>query len=144
MSRLISLAALVAVASLVSCDAGTGLGRVPVEEYRYVATTDAGAELVRGTMTLMFEPRAHRRISGSWRLSRMAHAAVPPGPQVGEGLLVGSVRPNGRISLNLQPENAAHNVILDGSESGGVITGRWQFIDGDRLVAAGPFRATRR
>jgi hypothetical protein len=106
--------------------------------YHYTAYTAADSAAVAGTITLIeSEPAV---LTGRWALG-----AVDPGanvgPQTGAGTLRGSGAPG--VTIDLNPGWADNNVFLEGTASGRVISGTWQWTTLTGPAAGGRFVMTR-
>lgn len=82
------------------------------------------------------------KISGEWHFSYVGEP-VEVGPQVGDGILAGTVEGD-HIVINLNPGWQDANVYLDGVLTGDRYLGDWTFSSLAGIVSQGPFEATRR
>lgn len=136
--RHVMLVAACAVAFL-SCDTiQTGpasLGGI----YAYTAYDDADSALVTGIIVL--RNSTSPLLSGTWNLDT-TETGGPVGPQVGSGSLAGSTE--GGISINLNPQMADNNIILNGTSGRNEITGTWQWVTFSGVSAEGRFGMKKR
>lgn len=132
-----------AVSLFAGCDSNDTLGD---ERYTYVAFTDSGELVIKGTLNLnIFESGDSKEISGTWVLRQVADADNI-GPQIGEGDLIGSVTPDGLVAINLNPQISDNNVLLTGrfeDERLRSLTGSWVYSTLLGNINGGSFEADR-
>lgn len=111
---------------------------VPGGLYAYEAYTMAGAPLLSGTMLL--DVHRDASVTGTWSIGWVpgADTSVAVGPQVGAGMLRGSIE-NGMLLLDLNPGWADNNVFLSGTARNGAIVGTWGYSTLVGAVSGGSF-----
>ncbi|MBI1723173.1 MAG: hypothetical protein HYR48_04620 [Gemmatimonadetes bacterium] len=135
----LSISALAAV--LAACG-GPAQVRLSVPEglYTYQASTSTGAPLLAGRMGL--DTHRDASVTGTWTIGWApgADTSVAVGPQVGTGMLGGSID-NGKLFLNLNPGWIDNNVFLYGTVRDGEIAGTWSYSTLVGSVGGGSFVA---
>lgn len=110
-------------------------------KYLYYGFDSDGALIIQGALTLVREDTD--RLTGTWEFEVVGDP--PPegyGPQVGSGKLVGTVDTT-QVVINLNPDYADNNVVLQGTYSRTVLSGKWEFIGFPGVLNRGSFRAIR-
>lgn len=118
--------------------------------FDYTAFDTAQTPVVSGTLyiradTLDSVPLYTYRLSGRWTL-QLLHDSADTGPQVGRGLLNGSIRSNTEGRINLNPNVKDNNVYLMASFEDGIkqnFNGTWQYTTKRGLISQGTFTCTR-
>jgi len=111
--------------------------------FRYTARSVSGEPLLTGKIEL--DCLEDSTVTGRWTIAWLpgADSTAPVGPQVGSGELAGT-RVGDTLRLQLNPNNADHNVDLEATRGGSGYTGRWQWVTFTGPRAAGPFSAVLR
>ncbi len=108
--------------------------------YSYFAYDNNSQLVISGT--LFISQIDSTRLQGSWQLSRINNAERT-GPQFGSGNLTGVIE-NGNISINLNPNYADNNVILEATFGGAGFSGKWKWIGFAGILNGGSFEALRK
>lgn len=103
-----------------------------------VVTTPPAAAIVTGWLAVEL-PKAGA-VRGEWIFNQLLESEMV-GPQIGTGSFVGTVDSN-RIWINLNPDWADNNVLLNGVIAGAEITGEWYYSSFAGPVNKGSFTAT--
>jgi len=108
--------------------------------FRYTARSASGEPLLTGRIELDFLDDS--TVTGRWTIAWLpgADSTAPVGPQVGTGELAG-IRVGDTLLLQLNPNNADHNVGLEATRAGSGYTGRWEWVTFTGPRAAGLFSA---
>lgn len=136
--------ALLTAGLLLACSADPTVpaaGRVE-HSLRYTADGPSGAQALAGRLVLSFPDDT--TVSGSWVISWVpgADTTALVGPQVGSGTLVGS-RLGDTLLLQLNPENADHNVGLRAVRTRAGYRGTWEWVTFAGPRTRGGFTAER-
>ena len=109
---------------------------------RYTADGPSGAPALAGRLVLSFPEDT--TVSGSWVISWVpgADTTALVGPQVGSGTLVGN-RLGDTLLLQLNPENADHNVGLRAVRTPAGYRGTWEWVTFTGPRTHGEFSARR-
>ncbi len=127
--------ALLALLSLAACSGGKPAPLSPdvvamgPGTYAYLATSEAGAPLVVGTLTLDPTLGPGNEINGSWDFHwyPAADTMAEVGPQIGTGFFRGM--PHGdSVTIELNPQNADNNAGLIGEWDGSKLVGTWDWV----------------
>lgn len=117
------------------------------ETYIYTAYDSTGTAVVEGELDVTFEKADDEgnrfRLEGTWTLQQIEDTNRPIGKQTGVGGLRGTVRENGRVWLNLNPNIQDDNVTLQGEFEGEDLSrlqGMWSYSSWVP-VNGGPFEA---
>lgn len=110
--------------------------------YDYVALDSTGATVVEGTLFLNIESRGadgQKKITGSWKTKKVM-GSHQVGPQVGKGKLEGTIRRDGELSIDMNPEKEGvfwTKVFLNSEQPGELhdLRGRWSIM---RRTGTGP------
>ncbi|GAB4181280.1 MAG: hypothetical protein Kow00108_17940 [Calditrichia bacterium] len=136
----ISILALWLFFLFISCETNTdSLMEAPSGTYSYQGWDSTGVLIVTGSLS--FTSLDSGSVSGTWELTNL-HQREDIGIQNGTGQFEGFIT-NNTIDINLQPNNADHNVILTGSISKNKIEGFWKWVTFTGITNKGPFLAKR-
>ena len=105
--------------------------------YRYSGYEDAGGLVITGRITLSAQTNP---VTGEWSLRQVGEPIGPIGPQIGEGVLRGSLS-GSQLAADLNPGWADNNVFLNGQLTGNTWTGLWSYSTFGGAVNGGPFTA---
>ncbi len=116
--------------------------------YAYTAYDANNVAVINGSLSLHFlEDTFPSEVEGEWNLDKMGETEV--GPQVGEGVLRGTVDASGGFRINLNPEVADQNVYLVGTFRGSSqdqesFEGSWRYETLSGTISSGSFEAKRK
>ena len=104
-----------------------GRSTPPAGGFHYTALSPARTPVLTGHLTLAFPDDS--TVTGTWTIAWLpgADTTTPVGPQVGMGDLLGS-RAGGILWLQLNPNNADHNVGLRAQANAAGYTGEWEWV----------------
>ena len=111
----------------------------PTGPYRYTAFLN-NVPVVEGTIQI--DSLNTQNVSGHWDFHAVGEERNDVGPQIGSGNFTGSFD-GAAVSINLNPEMADNNVILNGTFTGNTIRGEWSFSGFAGVINHGPFMAQR-
>ncbi|NOY77090.1 MAG: hypothetical protein GXO76_04395 [Calditrichaeota bacterium] len=128
---------------LASCQQSTKeplLPSIPAGSFHYTGFDSTGRTVVTGWLSFSFTDSI--RISGKWNLQK--NGSIPRlGPQTGSGILSGRVQ-NGKISINLNPNQIDNNVDLFGEYHPQRFSGKWVYSGYPGILNSGTFQAVRK
>lgn len=108
--------------------------------YSYTAYNTENAAVVSGWFTI--EPTDSTAIRGEWHFQALGDTQHL-GPQIGDGLLVGTLE-NNVLSINLNPDWVDNNVVLNGTRLGNRFDGTWMWITIAGPWTGGSFKAVKK
>jgi len=119
-----------------------------VGDYQYTSYDQKGGKVVEGRLSITSEePRRIQaeeqiQLKGNWQLNK-AGDQERIGNQVGSGELTGSII-EGKVYINLNPNIADANVLLEGTIEGKRFHGTWSFKGYAGAISQGTFEANRK
>jgi hypothetical protein len=116
---------------------GVGVRTGLAGTYEYEAMDSSGNSVVSGTITILINEDS--TVTGEWSFTGDRNDI---GPQIGSGILSGTILPDGTISIDLNPGSADNNVVLEWNQGDGSIdTGIWTWSTISGPASEGTFRA---
>jgi len=105
--------------------------------YQYSGFDTLGVKIITGSFTI--EQGDSFSISGEWNFNPIGNL-LNIGPQTGQGEYTGTIE-NNELRINLNPEWADNNVILEGIIDGNTISGNWYYSGYAGILNYGTFTA---
>ena len=143
MKNLTAILAILAITTVPGCSKGPADPDLSVTAFTYLALSGDGVQILTGSLLLSVSDSDS--ISGYWNIERTdgSDHGIEVGPQIGHGQLVGTLDEND-LYIDLNPDWADANVLLQGTWSGKRITGTWTYHSFTGSTASGRFTLTPR
>lgn len=138
LNRILILSIVFIATTFFKCEDDNIVNPPPTGTYTFASFDQDGNKLVEGEFSVVYNDA--KSFKGQWEFSSVENAENPR-PQIGKGELVGEIRDNNVIYIDLNPGWADNNAYLNGTFENGNVQGEWSWVGFTGVPEKGTFTA---